>query len=462
VARGVEKGWDNTVFNTIGLVNSGLRKLPSTKIPFTNIGLTGDDLPPLGPKPQELEPSNSAQKLGYGAEQIGEFFIPGGAEEKAGLKAAELLPKAAKVVKPLARVATTAGITGVQNKMQGGDFSTGAEAGVAGGAIGEGARAAAPTIARMALGIPKRIMARGATPGEAILTETRGIRPSSIADQATEKLGQLEDQYQTLEQQHAGNLVSLKPARVAVANSIEEATERNSTDALRKLNRIKSQLTTQVDESGKALKVPQTETASVPSGIVDEFGKPILKSAEVPSKPIEQAIPELVPPGKARALKQGVGEEVKNWMIENPKLAESTKAQVYGALNEPLHAAVPGSAEIDQKMSSLIPVADYAERRALSAGPGERIAGRVAAHTGALAGGVGGAITGYQHGGTEGALIGGAAGLALPEMVSSPTMRMAVARVANAPGPAVRLVTGSGLQLDRKKKSAGEKEEDAD
>jgi hypothetical protein len=419
--------------------------------------LTG--VPTEQQKQKYFGPTTPAQQAGYTGEQIGEFFTPTGLEGRLPAVAAKLGPQAAKLAVPAAHIAESALTTGLRNKSQGGEFGTGAEAGAIGGGIGEAAKVAAPTMARMAMGIPKRTMAHGSTPGEAILSETTGIRPATIAAQAEDKLRSTENAMQQLETQHAGNLVSLQPARQAVDRSIAEATERNSTDTLKKLNRIKSQLSTQVDETGHALKVPQTTEAQVASPILDEFGKPVMKSAQVAAPPIEKPIPTLVPPGKARALKQGVGEEVKNWAAENPKLAEQTKAQVYGAINQPFHAAVPGSAELDQKMSSLIPVANYAERRALSAGPGERIAGRFAAHTGALAGGVGGAITGYEHGGKEGALLGGLAGVAIPEMVSSPTLKMAVARVANSPGVPVKLAIGSGLQLDRKKKLAGEEED---
>jgi hypothetical protein len=404
--------------------------------------LTG--VPTEQQKEKYFTPTTPAQQAGYTGEQIGEYFTPTGLEGKlTGL--ASKVPQLSKYAVPAARVGEAALETGLRNKSQGGDFKTGAEAGATGGVIGEGARVAAPTIARMAMGIPKRIMAHGATPGEAILSETTGIRPATIASQAEQKLRSTEDAMQNLEQQHAGNLVPLGPARDRIDNSIAQATERNSGDALKKLNNIKTQLTTQLDSTGKPNMV-RAIGPSTASGQVPMVGEPI---------------PSAVSPSKARALKQGVGEEVKNWMAENPKLAEQTKAQVYGAINEPFHAAVPGSAELDQKMQSLIPVANYAERRALSAGPGERIAGRFAAHTGALAGGLTGALAGYERGGGEGALVGGAAGLAIPELISSPTLKMAVARVANSPSAPIKLAVGSGLQLDRKKKSADEEEENS-
>jgi hypothetical protein len=403
--------------------------------------LTG--VPTEQQKDKYFSPTTPAQQAGYTGEQIGEWFTPTGLEGKlTGL--ASKVPQFSKVAIPAARIGEATIEAGLRNKSQGGDFKTGAEAGATGGAIGETARVAAPTIARMAMGIPKRVMAHGATPGEAILSETTGIRPATIASQAEEKLRSTEDAMQNLEQQHAGNLVPLGPARDRVDNSIAQATERNSGDALKKLNRIKTQLTTQLDESGNP-------------NMVRAIG-PATSSGQLPM--IGEPIPSAVSPSKARALKQGVGEEVKNWAAENPKLAEQTKAQVYGAINEPFHAAVPGSAELDQKMQSLIPVANYAERRALSAGPGERIAGRFAAHTGALAGGLAGTVAGYERGGGEGAVVGGLAGLAIPEMISSPTLKMAVARVANSPSALVKLAVGSGLQFDRKKKSADEEEDD--
>jgi hypothetical protein len=78
----------------------------------------------------------------------------------------------------------------------------------------------------------------------------------------------------------------------------------------------------------------------------------------------------------------------------------------------------------------LIPGRQQAARRAAGAGITQRIAGRVAAHTGALTlGGLAG-TAGYREGGLPGAVAAGAAGLVGPELLASPTGQMAAARLA--------------------------------
>lgn len=67
VAIGAAKGLGNTVF--------GLGKIVHD---WTPIGRISDAIQPgaFAQRPTELEPTNTAQKVGYGAEQVGEFFIP--------------------------------------------------------------------------------------------------------------------------------------------------------------------------------------------------------------------------------------------------------------------------------------------------------------------------------------------------------------------------------------------------
>jgi hypothetical protein len=75
VALGAMKGAGSTVF--------GLGKMVRD---YTPIGRISDAIHPgsFEKKPSELVPSNTAQKVGYTGEQIGEFFIPTGAAGKVG------------------------------------------------------------------------------------------------------------------------------------------------------------------------------------------------------------------------------------------------------------------------------------------------------------------------------------------------------------------------------------------
>jgi hypothetical protein len=141
-------------------------------------------------------PTNTMQKLGKGAEQAAEFLIPGLGEEKAGAMLTEHLPQLGKLAAPLARLGTQTVGTGLVNKLQGGDFSTGALMGAGAGAIGEGAKAVAPTIAEAALKIRKldRAYKPPGAIGRAALDETTGLTPSAVGESAQSGLDELNPQ----------------------------------------------------------------------------------------------------------------------------------------------------------------------------------------------------------------------------------------------------------------------------
>lgn len=149
-----------------------------------------------------FKPANTTQAVGKGLEQIGEFFVPGGAEEMAGAKLAKMAPKLAKFANPIARMAGAE----VVNEAQGGTPGVGAAGGAVGEAIGAGARALAPYAAETAMRIPMAARAFGRTPGKAILADTRGVRPSTIGRTAKETINKL-----TPEIEQAADLASVRP-----------------------------------------------------------------------------------------------------------------------------------------------------------------------------------------------------------------------------------------------------------
>jgi hypothetical protein len=151
-------------------------------------------------------PKNIWQSIGKGAEQIGEFLVPGGAEEDAARGLVKAFPAAEKAA-PLAKVFTGALSAGAVNKAQGGSFGAGAATGAATGALSEGFRALAPHVAESALNIRKLDRAYGRDPGRAILDETTGLRPSAIAKSAQQRLNVLNPQLEA-----AADRASMRPA----------------------------------------------------------------------------------------------------------------------------------------------------------------------------------------------------------------------------------------------------------
>lgn len=98
-----------------------------------------------------VAPTNTAQRIGQGAEQIAEFFIPAGAAEKTAAtiatKAAPLFRNAPRLVqaasRTVPRMVTEAAAAGAVTGAQGGDATTGAVMGAAGPIINAGVTAAA-------------------------------------------------------------------------------------------------------------------------------------------------------------------------------------------------------------------------------------------------------------------------------------------------------------------------------
>lgn len=163
-----------------------------------------------------------------------------------------------------------------------------------------------------------------------------------------------------------------------------------------------------------------------------------------------EQIPANVTPRELLDLKRGFNEEHLRWNPEMHDRALSTGRRAYGALDSELDRTVPEAAGLNQRISSLIPVARRAESISREAPVTQRVAGRLGAHTGALALGGIGAAEGRREGGTPGMIAGGLAGLVAPELVASPEGQMALARTLYKSGSLRPLVAGA-LQADRKR-----------
>ena len=137
VGRGAAKGAGST---TIGLGQLALKAytlLPGEQRLAQDAIETGEDI-----KKQMFTPENTAEKIGYGAEQIGEFFIPAGIATK-GVKAVNAFTKASKlgnVAKTAINLGGKAGIGaveagGVRAAQTGGDAEETAKAAAFGAAV---------------------------------------------------------------------------------------------------------------------------------------------------------------------------------------------------------------------------------------------------------------------------------------------------------------------------------------
>ena len=360
---------------------------------------------------QAIQPSNTAQAIGGGLEKAAEFLIPGRAEEAGAAKLAEMIPQAGKYAAPLARMASSAVGSGAVNAAQGGSFGAGAAMGAGGSAVGSGLEAMAPGAARFAMGIRKGDKAFGKTPGEALLNDTRGFSPATVAKTGQQTLDRLNPQLNA-DYAAAPGPASPDSARQVILNAMAKARQEKNPVALQQLQPLLDHLT----------------------------------SFE------GQAIPSQMSPADLLNLKRGFGKARTSWSPETSPDVQGTARQAYHALDKEGDRVVPTSEQLNQRISSLIPAVQRAESTSRNATIPEKVMHRMAAHTGAAIGGIAGADAGYNHGGLPGAMIGGVAGAVLPEVATSPAMQMMLARGMASPITrkiVLPMTRGGLLQSDR-------------
>jgi hypothetical protein len=220
---GAAKGVGSTVSNIDNLVSKVPVVGKTLTTPLTSGDTSGQAIQQLQ---QRSAPANTPQSVGKGLEQAGEFLLPGAGEEKAASwftgKAAPLVAKVApvaeKAVNPVAKLLYGAGTSGAVNALQGGSFGAGAAAGGIASGIGQGMQAIAPAVAESAFGIRGVDRAAGRTPGQAILDETTGFKPSTVANQAQQKASSYTAQMENALDNAPD--VSLSPARQIANNAL--------------------------------------------------------------------------------------------------------------------------------------------------------------------------------------------------------------------------------------------------
>jgi hypothetical protein len=397
VGIGAAKGAGSTL-NAIG----GYTLLPVARA-LRAIGVSSPTVQALSAAPERpasFQPRGLAQKVGYGVEQAGEFLAPGGAEEELGRIAGRALPEVAAAA-PVARTAASAVASGLVNKLQGGSFKGGAALGAGTGTMGEALRAIAPSVAESALGIGKRLRGFGRTPGKAALEEISGVSPETVGANAGAKIEQLTGELENAAARST-TPVSTAPAVQVVDGEMKKALSRNDRAGLTQLHDLRQQLTQELVSDSQGIR-------------------------------FEGELPGQLPASRLLDIKRGIGNLEKSWNPETRGAMRGVVRKVYGALDREVDRAVPESADLNQRISSLIPVAQRAESIERGAGLPQRIGHRLAAHTGALTGAVAGGYLGERKGGVLGAIAGGAVGLAAPEILTSPTLQMLIARAAKSP-----------------------------
>lgn len=426
------------------LVNQGIIKPPPPQMPVPS-GLKENT------KSAWEDPTNGF--IGQGVRQMGRgvasLASPGGRMSgasdilegagRAALPAAIPLAVASPLSALGGAAAGTAGSMGgeaLTRKMGGGAEAQrlagnlgGFAAGGAGSSLGAAAeRGLAVPLAKTALRLPGKADAYGATPAKALLEETQGVRPSTIQVSAQKRIADL-----TSEQDSAARASttpgSLLPARQVVNDAMSKAAGRNSTATPAEALPMQRFL----NEPAKGFKgattyppgshTPISFAEGPPSPILSATGQPIPGPTNIirgasPSRVVapDQSASDLL--GMRRQFDQDF---IRNWNpTANTKGALGTARNTYRALGREVDKAIPGGAERDQRIQSLIPVEQGAKAASLSPTLGQRVLSRVARPTGGMVP----ALIGLREGGP----LGAAAGLTAAEAAASPVPLMIGAR----------------------------------
>lgn len=330
-------------------------------------------------------------------EALGAMATGGLLKTPAGASAAEkLLKLAGRAALSGAGVGAGAAAGGASPAEVGSAAATGAVMQPVAEGISAAASNLAPKIAESALNITDRMRGRGRTIGDAVLEETTGVKPSTLAADTRQAIGNLVGQME---------------------RAVDTATQSGVTGSTQGAHDILNNSLSDLPRNAKTIRAKLEGLHD----LLDLDNNP--RTDYTPTELLE--------------MKRGIGQEMKTWPLEWQKMdaVKQVQQRLYGAIDKELDHLVPGNAELNQTISSLIPAKQQAAKLAEGASIAQLMAHRLAAHTGALAAsGVGGAV-GYREGGPTGAAIGAAAGLALPEIASSPTGQMVLARMLNALGP---------------------------
>lgn len=265
-------------------------------------------------------------------------------------------------------------------------------------------RSMAPSLAEGALKISAADRGYGKTIGRAVLDETSGVRPSTILASTKAKLAQLNPQIDAMAAAHTAP-VSIQPAIDSVGDAQASAAARNNVGGFNAIEPVKNQLTENYFGNNQPFAAPTV-------GNPNEFLAPMQTATD------------------ALGLKRGLRDQfVKNFSLDSASNAAKDAAKsASGKIDTSLDSSLgPDFSSLNQRISSLIPVEDAAEKINRSAEIPQALGSKLGKHTGAL--------TGAAAGGAMFGPLGAAAGFALPEMLSSPTAQMTLARTLNSTLP---------------------------
>jgi hypothetical protein len=268
------------------------------------------------------------------------------------------------------------------------------------GALGKGL---APKMAEVAAAPGKRLLKEipeDVNIGQTILDKSKGVRPKTITRSLNQNISDASKEADQVlsDAANRGVTVPLDSARKVVADEVQSAVQKNAHGYIPEVNKVGDQLTKQVGPNGQ----------------------------------IVGNLPNAVDPIRARQLRQGIDQTIGTWNPEVRQTVAPLQRRVYGALTNEIHNAVPGTAELDKSMTSMIPAKNAMWNVSYNPDITGRLFNRIARPTGALTGMGLGAYEGSKSDIPGGTIVGGLMGLAAPELLASPTGQMMIARALNS------------------------------
>lgn len=294
--------------------------------------------------------------------------------------------------------------------------------------VAYGMRQAAPYLAESAIGVKASDRLYGKRPGQALLQETASFNPEEIAKEAQQRIDQLSTE---IEKKALGKTADIGPAQSLAKAFADYVSQGINTPLASKLKGMYESLTEAPRNffgqssypTGSSSQLITHQIPASPGSMMPSYGlRPGSSPAPTRISPMQDVTDAL---RLKREFADRFTSEAAWANLGGDKDAIGKAKQIYKKLDEAVDIAVPESADLNQRISSLIPVANRAAKTALGPGIVEGVAGTLGAKTGALAAALAA--------GASGGPIGFITALISKEVGSLPSTKIALARILNMP-----------------------------
>lgn len=434
VAIGAGKGAISTLTGASGLGERMLGSIGKTLLPKSAERALGiENAPTLGIIKKPTEPvktsaeqivpeelrtaQGTAEKIGFGAEQIVEFFIPGGAATKLGkvAKGAKLLEKAPKILKEgaelIARAGTEAGTMVGMSALQGKTEGLGTVAGISAAipVVGKVAGKVTTPIAKY-LGekLPPRIINSilkpvskefnfAKNPGKGVIEEKIiANTPEQMLKKISFKKSVIGKQIEEkLKTEGAGKTIDLNKTLTILDDGMQQAVNSGEQALFNRLQAIKDGL---------------TKTFKIKDGKI------------IPIENISRK--SLLSPEEAHALKREIGEATKWTGQAFDDDVNQIRVKLYQSLNDNIDSVVPGAKALQKRYANMLSAEKSLDRTMTLA---ER-KNLLSLSDTLIGGGLGTAIGIKQEGFSPKALLYSLGGIAGKKILSSPAIETRIAQ----------------------------------